>query len=339
MLKRIARGIRNHFEHKALVLMYHRVADLESDVWDLAVTPTHFEQHLQLLKQFGNVMPVAELIQNLRRKTLPKRSIAITFDDGYADNYLAAKPLLEQYQLPATFFIATATIDQDQEFWWDVLEYIFLCVNPLPSLFSYIISDCKLAFDLSAEQHLTPELQQKHYQWKAVSMPPPSQRATLFYEIWQLLKPLPYATQQEHLHHIRTWAGVAASARPNHRSMTLHHLRDLSRNKLFTLGAHTLTHPALSSHTSQFQTQELCASMQYLTQASGQEINLVAYPYGDYNNQTTAVTATIGFHAAFTTSARPITKSSDIYQLGRFQTPNFNAQDFEKYLDHWFKHQ
>jgi peptidoglycan/xylan/chitin deacetylase (PgdA/CDA1 family) len=54
----------------------------------------------------------------------PANSIAITFDDGYMDNYAVAKPMLEQYKLPATFFITTGQIEYRAPFWWDELAHL-----------------------------------------------------------------------------------------------------------------------------------------------------------------------------------------------------------------------
>jgi len=87
------------------VLMYHRIASPVNDYWQLCVSPENFEQQLQVISKY-------------------KKNILITFDDGYIDNYSNARPLLEKYQLPAIFFIATGNIDSGKEFWWDQLEQL-----------------------------------------------------------------------------------------------------------------------------------------------------------------------------------------------------------------------
>jgi peptidoglycan/xylan/chitin deacetylase (PgdA/CDA1 family) len=75
-----------------------------------------------------------EVLRPFRRKRLdemdPKQSwfggvsVAITFDDGYTDNYQAAARILERHDTPATFFIATGFIGERREYWWDELEQI-----------------------------------------------------------------------------------------------------------------------------------------------------------------------------------------------------------------------
>lgn len=117
--------IRTVFSRRAVVLLYHRVARAAHDHWKLSVSPQHFEEQLQVLQHY-NVMPLPELAQHWGNNKLPRKSVAISFDDGYIDNYTTARPLLEKYNLPATFFITNGSIGTGNEFWWDELEQMFV---------------------------------------------------------------------------------------------------------------------------------------------------------------------------------------------------------------------
>lgn len=319
------------------MLLYHRVAEPHSDIWDLAVEPARFEQQLHILKNIGNVTTANELADRLIKQTLHRRSIVITFDDGYVDNYLAAKPLLEQYKLPATFFIASGNLGQHKEFWSDELDYYILFAEQVPPVFSRTINGQLVTINLDYEQRLTEDLIQKHRQWKAYKEAPPSRRAAMYYKLWELLKPLPYAEQQRELHHIREWAGLPLGSRPEYHSMSLEQVRELSANSLFTMGAHTVTHPALANHAPAFQRQEMLASQQALTQMSSREVSLLAYPYGNHTQETTLIAADTGFKAAFTTAEQVITHRTDPYQMGRFQVANWNGKEFLRRLQQWGK--
>jgi peptidoglycan/xylan/chitin deacetylase (PgdA/CDA1 family) len=88
---------------KVLVLMYHRVADLKRDPWELAVSPENFEQQLALLRRKYDVITVPELARKLSTHSICSNSICITFDDGYSDNFHVAKPLLEKHECPQLF--------------------------------------------------------------------------------------------------------------------------------------------------------------------------------------------------------------------------------------------
>src|SRR5215217_5366262 len=143
--------VRQYFEHKALVLMYHRVANVGVDPWQLAVSPKHFEEQVEQLTKHFHVIPVSELVQSLQQKSLPANSVCITFDDGYTDNYLFAKPILEKYNCPATLFIPSQFIGQEHPFWWEELEAILLTAPQLPQLFQMSMQDDTFEFDLEAD--------------------------------------------------------------------------------------------------------------------------------------------------------------------------------------------
>lgn len=105
-----------------VVLLYHRVADLEFDPQQLAVTPERFTSHLEVIRALAAVLPLDRMIALADGDALPARAVAITFDDGYADNLRAAQPLLALAGMPATVFASTGPIRTRREFWWDELE-------------------------------------------------------------------------------------------------------------------------------------------------------------------------------------------------------------------------
>ena len=96
-LGQLTRRVKKRFSSRAVILMYHRVAELSSDPWSLAVTPTHFADQLAVLRKYGQPISLQQLVQAHENGRVPHRSIVLTFDDGYADNLLYAKPLLEQF--------------------------------------------------------------------------------------------------------------------------------------------------------------------------------------------------------------------------------------------------
>ena len=98
---------------RPIILMYHRVADDKNDPHLLCVSPENFRKHLEILKQKKNIIPLSKILD----KNIPKNSVAITFDDGYADNLHTALPILKELSAPATIFIATGLLGQ--RFHWD----------------------------------------------------------------------------------------------------------------------------------------------------------------------------------------------------------------------------
>lgn len=334
-LKRLAQALGWPVPVRTCVLMYHRVAELPSDVWRIAVSPAHFEQHLHVLRTMYTVVPLGELADAVAQQTLRKPVVAVTFDDGYVDNFLTAKPILEQYEIPATFFVASGNIGKPDEFWWDELEQLVLATPRLPAHYSGTIAQQLIAANLTTETNLTESLRQQHQHWDANTQAPPTQRAALYLELWRALQPLPHAEQQPHLQHLRQWAGVLPGCRPQYRSLTGSELLELSRNPLFTIGVHTVSHPALASHSPAYQQRELLDNQAFLRQATTQPANLVAYPYGNFSPETLAVVAQNGFAAAVTTVPHTISATSNNYALGRFQVPDAAGPQFAQLLRQW----
>ncbi|MEP7036956.1 MAG: polysaccharide deacetylase family protein, partial [Acidobacteriota bacterium] len=199
------RKIKNSTPNRALVLMYHRIADLDNDPWQLAVSSSNFEQQLKVLKENYRLISVNELINHLDRKSIPKHSVCITFDDGYRDNYLTAKPLLEKYKCPATFFISSHYIDHQQSFWWDELLEIILETETLPQKLSLIINEESFEFSLYDDCVLTDEQREnlKNWVWNEKS---PNRRCALYLELWERLRLLQFDDLQTVLGEIKTWA-------------------------------------------------------------------------------------------------------------------------------------
>ena len=327
--------MKRRYERKAAVLMYHRVAELDSDVWRLAVHPQHFEEHLQVLSRNWQVVPLADLASDLLHQKLKRDCVAITFDDGYADNFLLARPLLEKYRLPATFFITTGNIGQQREFWWDELEHIILSAAMLPQHLSIQIGQTVVTFDVGDEQQLTPALQRKHRVWKAFVQEPPTLRCVLYLRLWEALKQLPPQAQQQYLQQLKSWSGFSETIRPLYHSMNEQQLRKLSQNHLFQLGAHTVTHPDLASLSAPEQQQEILESKMVLERLTGTEIKLLAYPYGSCNDATETIAAGAGFRAAVTTAGCLIKPGSNRYRLGRFLADDWSGKQLDQYLTGW----
>lgn len=102
---------RTHWRgQRLLILCYHGVSMFDEHAWDssMFIPPKLFETRLKLLREGGfNVLPLGEALLRLERNDLPPKAVVITFDDGLADFYYEAFPLLRSYKMPATVYLAT----------------------------------------------------------------------------------------------------------------------------------------------------------------------------------------------------------------------------------------
>jgi peptidoglycan/xylan/chitin deacetylase (PgdA/CDA1 family) len=94
------------------ILMYHEISDNPQS--PTHVTPGSFRKQMQFLKKnHYRVIPLLELAGKIEsEKTLPRKTVVITFDDGTADNFTNALPILREMNLPATVFMITGQIGQ-----------------------------------------------------------------------------------------------------------------------------------------------------------------------------------------------------------------------------------
>lgn len=91
------------------VLCYHGICENPQDEW--AVTPREFRWQMQTLSQLRNPVPIRLMIDWLEgRSTIPPKAVAVTFDDGLLEVLEYAAPILEEYQIPATLFVATGLV-------------------------------------------------------------------------------------------------------------------------------------------------------------------------------------------------------------------------------------
>ena len=334
--RNLLRKVRALMESKAVILMYHRIDNLTFDPWQLAVSPENFEQQLKVLKGSFNIIPLRQLPSRIHRRPIGSKAVCITFDDGYVDNYTFAKPLLERYNCPATFFIANDYIGKEQEYWWDELQNIILYPQKLPPSISLLIHDELFYFELKSEGRITSAEWEKQRSWY-YEEEPATDRCELYLKLWETLKPLPYGEIESMLGRIREWAGGNVFTDKNSFPMSSAQLNELAHHPLIDLGIHTMTHLSLAAHEAIVQENEIVGNRQYLESRCGKKINTVAYPYGDYNKTTLEVVRKQKLEVGVTTEEKIITRRSLPHQFGRFQVKNWSGEDFEKELRLWMR--
>ena len=123
-LKPLIRNTLHIFDSDCIVLIYHRVNAYKFDPELLSVFPERFDQQMGSLCRRKTLLSLSQMCAHLRNKTLPANSAVVTFDDGYADNFQVALPILLKHKIPATIFASTGMIEEQQGYWWDIVSGI-----------------------------------------------------------------------------------------------------------------------------------------------------------------------------------------------------------------------
>ena len=309
--------------------MYHRVDAVDTDPWGICVAPEVFEEQIQYVSSRHPVITLSEAVGQVAAGAIKEQSVCITFDDGYADNYLLAKAILERYNCPATFFIPTAFIGTAEPFWWDELEYIFLHLRQLPRRLVLSINGEDLCYDINGDV-LTESVWQQHKSWRWYETLP-TDRCSVFLAVWERLRPLPLAAIKEQLAGLRVWAGCQAP--PSFRSvMNREQFEAHFSNPLFSVGLHTHTHSDLGVSDERSQIEEIETNRRLLQTKDNIHSLHLAYPYGRYNDATITAVKQLKIAACFTTEGSRLNASSDITALGRYQVCNWGVEEFKSKL-------
>jgi peptidoglycan/xylan/chitin deacetylase (PgdA/CDA1 family) len=304
--------------HKVpLILMYHRIAKAATDPWRLAVAPVHFDAQLAFLKRNRLVMPLTEFGHLHRAGRLPANAVTITFDDGYACNALTAAPLLENHGLPATVFLTTGSISSGEEFWWDALERIIL-ESDMERL-DLCLGGKATSIVLGRRDEANAA-----YSWNAM-VEPATTRESAYFQLWSKLRVARHHERREAMAALHRQASVSGAARPSHRAITAAEVVKMTASGLIEIGAHSVTHPALSQLMPADQRAEIERSRDACSMLIGRVPRAFAYPYGDYDNSAVEIVGDAGFDVACTTQACGVGVRSQILGLPRLAVGNWNA--------------
>lgn len=307
--------------------MYHQVCEKKTDPWQLAVTPENFQYHLNHLKDNFDVVSVDELVATLKTGKLNDKLAAITFDDGFVDNYTNAAPLLEWFELPATFYLTTNPIRNPKLYWWDELQSIVLLTEILPKKLSIKVGSENINFEFRKHHLLSSSIRQEIGQW-SYGAPVKNERLELYLKLWEKIQPLQHLDQYTTMRELRNWSKVDNIPLGSNAPMQSYHVKKLGANKLFTLGGHTVNHAMLSAQTELVQAYEIKDCKLDIQEMSGKSVNGFAYPYGRYNALTKSLLQKNGYNYGLTTDEGPVTVDSDLYQLPRIQVKNWSEREF-----------
>lgn len=321
---------------KAIILLYHRIADVEIDPQLLCVSPAHFQEHMQILRDFYHPKSLGGIYQEKKAKRFPNQSVMVTFDDGYADNFLVAQNILNASEIPATVFVTSTMVDNQKEYWWDELERVFLSTKPLPGQLELLINNEIISFEFDSE------LPGNAFEaWNVLSQSPRSSRQDAYLFLMGFLRESNFRTRENLLSEIFAWAGLDRNTgRRKNLSVSSKLLSSLPKNGFIDVGAHTVTHTQLSSLSQSEQESEISGSKSDLEKILDRPIYTFAYPFGergDYSEDSIRLAREAGFSCACSNFSGLTTWLTDPFQLPRYIVRDWDGETFSKKLRGWFE--
>lgn len=283
-------------------LIFHRVVRNTDPMSPSEPTQVWFRQLMKMLAGNFEMISLEEALSRMEAGGLGGRTISVTFDDGYADNYEVALPILEEFKIPGTFFVASGFTDGGR-MWNDSIIETFRRLPPGP----HEVADAEPhVFDLGDWTSRRDAADKTISAWKHL---PPDQRQARVDELSRQVPDL-----------------------PSELMMSKSQLRALADSPVATIGGHTRSHPILASIPDAQARREIRGGKDDLEEWVQRDIRLFAYPNGKAGRDFNAVHADIaqetGFHAAVTTDWGTLKSSADRYVIPRFTPWQRNLDRF-----------
>ncbi len=303
----------NCIDTPVIILLYHRIANLETDPQMLAVSIKNFEAQIHFLKEQYSILRFEDSWEKIDGP-----SIVITFDDGYADNYYNALPILEKYEVPATIFISTGNVDTEYEFWWDELERIFLLNPNLPKTYTLKTDKETILLRLFTK----------------------AEKEKSYLKVHAILKSMQSEERKEFIEKIKYELPEAYKTRKFYRTMKKNELRSINSSPFVTLGGHTITHTQLSIQNLNVQNEEIQQSKKFLEKMLGTEVTTFSYPFGgrtDYTIKTVQAVRKAGYKKAASNYPGQIhTWFKKNYEYPRHLVRNWKLEEFKRKVKNFF---
>ena len=296
----------------ARILYYHRVND-ENDPFFEALPTALFEEQMKYLARHYRVVSVAELVRHLEGDGPPDMLVGITFDDGYEDNYQNAFPILRRYNLPATIFLTTGSMDSGAPLWFEQLAE---------------------AVKKSAREFIDVELGIPCRFWLRTQ----AQRLESNQRIFSMLRILSDTERTRCLSEVLRRLGEVGKSERRNKMLTWEQAR-LMKHHGIDFGGHTVTHPFLSHLTSSQVAWEVSECKRRIEDELQQAADHFAYPHGreeDFSPAIKGALRTAGYTAAMTTIWGMNSPSTDPMELRRGGPWENNPALFACKLD-WYQ--
>jgi len=270
-----------------------------------------FKKQIQYLRRNYNIIRLEQLIDHYTKdEKIPNKAVVITMDDGYKSNYSLAYPLLKQYQTPASIFISTEFVENQEYLWADRLEYTIWKAE-IDTLTITINND-------SCTYRIKKEID----------------KIKCVREIKSHLSLLPYNGRKILIEEIENKTKKKISNTENTTTLQLplqwSEIIEMVEEGIVSIGSHTMRHPNLTTCTDEQLEEEIVESRKIIEGKIGRECRLFCYPGGKYNNRVKHFVSKAGYICATAIKGKTETRNrADRFELGRIGIGRtMNISDF-----------
>lgn len=281
--------------HPFGVFLYHRV-NPDEDPFFPAVSVKIFEEQMRYLARKFHVLSLANIVRRIQRgQGVEPMTIAITFDDGYRDNYTFAHPILRKYRLPATLFVATGFIGSNLLMWNDRLAW---------------------AVKNTEQKRIVCEVDGREF---SLSLGNQKDKVASLNIILEELKTCPEDEKGEILDQIAT-ALRNKKQEPSQLMLNWLELRTMAEEG-WDVGSHTVNHLILTKVELSRAAEELGVSKNVIERELQRPVGLCAFPNGkrsDFSASIKGIAKEFGYQAAVTTLRGINDRDIDLFELRRW---------------------
>ncbi|MGE5258897.1 MAG: polysaccharide deacetylase family protein [Hyphomicrobiales bacterium] len=299
----------------AVILGYHRIADVPPDSFSNAVSLRNFVEQLEIIRHCTRPLPVSEIAGALHSGKLPAGAVGITFDDGYADLLACVKPHLINRKIPATVFATPGYLGR--EFWWEELHRIVRS-SPWP-------------------EELKLSIGERLYRWEVPGGDRLGTRRKIIHKLEVLLEPVPEEQRRNVFDQLCDLFGVSTAPGEVARSMTIDEIIELSRDGLIDVGSHSMTHRSLAGLPEYDQQLEIKESRDRLEAILGRPVSGFSYPHGVFSGEVCGRVQQAGYRYACGSYNDIVHRRSDPFHLPRLWIPDWDGEMFESWLRKWLR--
>jgi len=289
-------------DDKLIILLFHGVVkDSPYEVRNYMrkhLKDDVFYNLLKSLKDRGTSVSMDEVVECCKnQKTFPQKAFAVTFDDGFENNYSVAAPILRELAIPATFYITTNFVENNQMSWIDRVEY---CMEGSESgVLKLPWVDKEQSF-LNAKDKITVLNDIRKHVKTDASINVDQFVSNIF----------------EQCHK----SAVTQSREPIDLKMSWQQVKELAEDPLFTIGGHTHTHSIMSFLDSDSLNTEISTSLELLKQKANVQTMHYSYPEGlehCFSNEVISALKTKGIECCPTAIDGVNTLDQDLFHLRR----------------------